>query len=158
MASAMPAAQCAPLIPPRILVVDDVEIDRGILARLLCKRGFAIAQAHSGAAAIEHVENDAPDLVLLDIRMPDLSGVEVLRQLRRNHDACALPIIMVTAEDDSSVVAECLSAGANDYVTKPVQWAILQARIITHLGLHNAHAQLLRDRARLEAVVSARAH
>jgi DNA-binding response OmpR family regulator len=157
MARAMTAPQTAGIAPPRILVVDDAEINRVILARLLSKRGFIVTEADSGAAAIEEVENDLPDLVLLDIRMADISGVEVLRHLRRTHDACVLPIIMVTGEDDLEVATACLSAGAGDYITKPVHWPILHARIVTHLGLHRAHAELQRDRTALQAVVSARA-
>lgn len=136
--------------PPRILVVDDIETNRGILRRLVSRCGFRVSEADSGYAAIELVTLHPPDLILLDMTMPGFSGLETLAILRQRYDAAALPIIMVTASHGAEVARECLAAGANDYVTKPVQWPMLQARIHTHLGLHQAHMQLVRDKTRLE--------
>jgi DNA-binding response OmpR family regulator len=127
------------IVTPRILVCDDNELGRGLLKRMLVRRGYAVEEAIDGASAIEAIQNCPPDLVLLDLRLPDLDGSEVLRQLRSDHDANALPIIMVSAEHDGEVVAGCLSLGACDYVTKPVHAGILYARITTHLDLHFAH-------------------
>ncbi|MBL8549480.1 MAG: response regulator [Hyphomonadaceae bacterium] len=135
---------------PRILVVDDVETNRGILRRLVQRAGFRVTEADSGYAAIELVTLYPPNLILLDMTMPGFSGLQTLAILRQRYDAAALPIIMVTANHGAEVARECLAAGANDYVTKPVQWPMLQARIQTHLGLHEAHMQLLADKQRLE--------
>jgi DNA-binding response OmpR family regulator len=126
-------------LAPRILVCDDNEMGRRLLRRMLTRRGYLVEEAIDGEEAIEAVERCAPDLLLLDLRLPDLDGSEVLRQLRCDRDAHALPIIMVSAEHDGEVVAGCLALGACDYVTKPVHAGILCARIATHLGLHFTH-------------------
>ncbi|HVY85290.1 MAG TPA: response regulator [Caulobacterales bacterium] len=144
--------------PPRVLIADDNDANRGILSRLLGRRGYSVFEAESGERALDMIDEVAPDMVLLDLNMPDLSGIEILRQIRRTQDSSMLPVIMVTAEHDNEMIARCLGAGANDYVTKPVQWAVLQARIETHLSLHRAHAELLHDRDRLEASIVQRAH
>jgi DNA-binding response OmpR family regulator len=127
------------IVTPRILICDDNEMGRGLLRRMLMRRGYLVEEAIDGAAAIQAVEQCPPDLVLLDLRLPDLDGSEVLRQLRCDHNASQLPIIMVSAEHDGEVVAGCLSLGACDYVTKPIHAGILYARIATHLDLHFAH-------------------
>jgi DNA-binding response OmpR family regulator len=124
---------------PRILVCDDNELGRELLKRMLLRRGYHVEEAADGVSAIEAVALCPPDLVLLDLRLPDLDGSDVLRQLRCDHDASQLPIIMVSAEHDGEVVAGCLSLGACDYVTKPIHAGILYARIATHLDAHFAH-------------------
>jgi DNA-binding response OmpR family regulator len=136
------------IVTPRILICDDNEMGRGLLKRMLLRRGYSVEEAIDGESAIEAVERCPPDLVLLDLRLPDLDGSEVLRQLRCEHDATNLPIIMVSAEHDGEVVAGCLSLGASDYVTKPVHSGILCARIATHLDLHFAHAFQSREVSR----------
>ena len=128
------------IVAPRILICDDNEIGRGLLQRLLTRRGYIVEQAVDGRSTIEAVELCVPDLVLLDLRLPDLDGSEVLRQLRCDYDTNELPIIMVSAEHDREVVAGCLSLGASDYVPKPIHAGVLYARIATHLDLHFAHA------------------
>jgi CheY-like chemotaxis protein len=125
---------------PRILICDDNEIGRALLRRLLTRRGYVVEEAVDGCAAIAAIEECAPDLVLLDLRLPDLDGAEVLRQLRCDHSGAELPIIMVSAENDGEVMAGCLSLGASDYVAKPVHAGVLYARIATHLDLHFAGA------------------
>jgi DNA-binding response OmpR family regulator len=127
------------IVTPRILVCDDNELSRGLMRRMLSRRGYLVEEAMDGSAAIEAVEQCPPDLVLLDLRLPDVDGSEVLRQLRCDHDANELPIIMVSAEHDGEIVAGCLSLGACDYVTKPIHAGVLYARITTHLDLHFAH-------------------
>jgi DNA-binding response OmpR family regulator len=124
------------IVTPRILICDDNEMGRALLKRLLTRRGYLVEEAIDGRAAIEAVETCAPDLVLLDLRLPDLDGSEVLRRLRCDHDASELPIIVVSAELDGEVVAGCLALGACDYLTKPIDAAMLYARIATHLDLH----------------------
>jgi adenylate cyclase len=128
------------ILTPRILVCDDNETGRVLMKRMLLRRGYYVDEAGDGRSAIDAIERCPPDLVVLDLRMPDIDGADVLRHLRLSHDALALPIIMVSAEHDGEVVAGCLSLGASDYVTKPVHASILYARIATHLDLHFAHA------------------
>jgi DNA-binding response OmpR family regulator len=128
------------IVTPRILICDDNEMGRALLRRMLSRRGYLVEESFDGASTIEAVEQCPPDLVLLDLRLPDLDGSEVLRQLRCDHDANELPIIMVSAEHDGEVVAGCRSLGACDYITKPIHAGILYARVATHLDLHFAHA------------------
>jgi len=119
--------------PQHILVADDSEDNRILLRRLLTRCGYEVTEVKDGVETLKAVERDAPDLILLDLRMPELDGEEALRQLRRTYDSNVLPIIIVTAEQDSNVAVDCLEAGANDYVTKPFAWPVLRARISTYL-------------------------
>ena len=119
----------SPQVAPRLLIVDDVEDNRTILARRFHKRGFECVEADSGEAALEAMAREAFDAVLLDVMMPGMSGLEVLRRARSVHSADELPIIMVTANAMSEDVAGALAIGANDYVTKPVDFAVALARV-----------------------------
>lgn len=105
-----------------ILVVDDVAVNREILKRRLVRRGFAITEAGGGREALEIIDREPVDLVLLDIMMPDVDGLEVVRTVRRSRSTEELPIIMVSARSFSEDVTQCLELGANDYVTKPVDF------------------------------------
>jgi CheY-like chemotaxis protein len=106
----------------RILVVDDVAVNREILKRRLLRRGFEITEAGGGREALEIIDREAVDLVLLDIMMPDVDGLEVVRTVRLTRSTEELPIIMVSARSFSEDVTQCLELGANDYVTKPVDF------------------------------------
>lgn len=106
----------------RILVVDDVAVNREILKRRLVRRGFEITEAGGGREALAIIEREHVDLVLLDIMMPDVDGLEVVRIVRLTRSTEELPIIMVSARSFSEDVTQCLELGANDYVTKPVDF------------------------------------
>ncbi len=121
-----------------ILVVDDEEINRDLLSRRLEKRGFHVVTAADGVEALAKIEAEMFDMVLLDIMLPNIDGLEVLQKIREEHSASELPIIMVSAKDDSEGIVEALTLGANDYVTKPVDFPVVLARIQTHL----AHRQV----------------
>ena len=129
-----------------VLVVDDESLNRDMLSRRLRRAGFAVLEAESGPAALRMVEAAPVDLVLLDNMMPGLSGVEVLEQLRRRFSAAELPVIMVTAQAGSDHVVKALESGANDYITKPVDFAVATARIRTQLSRQSAEREL-RDSA-----------
>lgn len=105
-----------------ILVVDDVAVNREILKRRLIRRGFRITEASGGREALEIIDSQAIDLVLLDIMMPDIDGLEVVRTVRKTRTTRDLPIIMVSAKSFSEDVTQCIDLGANDYVTKPVDF------------------------------------
>jgi len=107
---------------PRILVVDDVTVNREILKRWLSRRGFSITEAADGYEALRIVEQEAIDLILLDIMMPKLNGTEVVRAIRRTRSQLSLPIIMVSAKSFNEDVAQSLDIGANAYITKPVDF------------------------------------
>jgi CheY-like chemotaxis protein len=121
-----------------ILVVDDLPANRDILARRLERSGFRVLQASSGIEALELLGRSAVDCLLLDIAMPGMTGLEVLREVRADRSSALLPVIMVTAKTDSEDVVEALSLGANDYVTKPVDFPVALARIKAHLRVRSA--------------------
>jgi diguanylate cyclase (GGDEF)-like protein len=138
VALARPSADPVANPLPRLLIVDDVPENRDILARRFQRRGFEITQATGGYQALELVEQQAFDLVLLDVMMPDLDGLEVLKRIREHHGAVTLPVIMVTAKTQSEDVVLALELGANDYLTKPVDFAVALARANTQIGRKRA--------------------
>ncbi|MBW2453588.1 MAG: response regulator [Deltaproteobacteria bacterium] len=121
--------------PASLLVVDDSELNREVLAQQLRERGYQVEVAASGAAALARVDRGGFDLILLDVMMPGLSGLEVLKILRQQHAPADLPVIMVTARDGAEDVVEALEAGANDFVTKATDLSVAQARVETQLAL-----------------------
>ena len=131
-----------PVEPAHLLVVDDNAENRDMLSRRLRAHGFTIAVAENGPEALRLLEEVPFDLVLLDVVMPGMSGLEVLRDLRGRHDAADLPVIMATARDDSNDVVTALRLGANDYVTKPLDFPVVLARVGTQLSLARAKARI----------------
>ncbi|MCU1301552.1 MAG: response regulator receiver modulated diguanylate cyclase/phosphodiesterase with sensor(s) [Candidatus Sulfotelmatobacter sp.] len=126
----------------RLLIVDDNELNRDMLARRLARKGYEILLADSARQLPERVKEDAIDLVLLDIEMPEISGLEALKTLRETYTPIELPIIMVTAKNQSEDVVKALDLGANDYVTKPIDFAVALARIGTQLSHKRAQEGL----------------
>ena len=104
----------------KLLIVDDIADNRTMLSRRFAKRGFEIVEADCGAEALRLVQEQTFDVVLLDVMMPDMDGMDVLRRLRKKFSASLLPVIMVTAKTQSEDIVEALKIGANDYVTKPI--------------------------------------
>ena len=125
-----------------VLIVDDDEFNRDMLLRGLERHGHAATAAASGAAALELIRSRPFDVVLMDIRMPDMSGIDALRHVRLRATSGVLPVIMVTAEDSSQDVVEALAAGANDFVGKPIDLPVLLARIQTQLLRKQAEDRL----------------
>ena len=125
-----------------ILVVDDDEANRDMLSRRLQKKGYQVDVAHDGHCALEMVKNRKFDLILLDVMMPGLDGLGVLKVVRGARSATELPVIMATARDKSEDVVAALSLGANDYVTKPLDFPVVLARIETQLSLKRAVDQI----------------
>ncbi|HUE02737.1 MAG TPA: EAL domain-containing protein [Bryobacteraceae bacterium] len=125
-----------------LLIVDDEESNRDMLSRRLLRQGFEVLVAEDGPQALEAIARELPDMVLLDIRMPGMSGMEVLRTIREQHSPTQLPVIMVTAEGHSASIVEALQMGANDYVTKPVDMPVALARIRTMLSQKTVSAAL----------------
>ena len=123
----------------RVLIVDDNELNRDMLARRLERKGYEVLVAASARELMDLLKAEKLDLVLLDIEMPEVSGLEALRAIRERYSANELPIIMVTARNQSDDVVKALNMGANDYLTKPVDFAVALARIGTQLS--HKHAQ-----------------
>jgi phosphoserine phosphatase RsbU/P len=126
-----------------ILIVDDEELNRDGLARRLQRHDYEVAVAKSGPEAIELLGERRFDLVLLDLMMPGMNGLEVLNFLRRVDSLVDLPIIMVTARGESEDMVEALERGANDYITKPLDMPVVLARIRTQLALRRSVAQVM---------------
>src|SRR5262245_49834687 len=118
-----------------VLVVDDNEDNRDMLSRRLKKQGYAVSVAEDGQRALNMIAAEKFDLILLDIMMPGISGMEVLKKLRETYTVADLPIIMATAKDQSEDVVAALKMGANDYVTKPLDFPVVLARVQTQLAL-----------------------
>ena len=116
-----------------ILVVDDHPDNRELLMRRLEREGFRALGAESGREALSRVKGGEVSLILLDVMMPEMSGLEVLRSVREAYSAAELPIIMVTAKSQSEDVVEALGQGANDYITKPIDFPVALARIRAQL-------------------------
>ena len=127
----------------RLLIVDDVNDNRTLLTRRFERRGFEVVEADSGFAALELIDREPFDLVLLDVMMPGIDGIETLRRIRKQKSASALPVIMVTAKTGPSHIVDALELGANDYVTKPVDFAVAFARVNTQIDRKRAEQQVL---------------
>ncbi len=128
--------------PDSLLIVDDDAINRDLMLRRLSKRGFNAYPAGNGRGALEWINSNRADLILLDVEMPDMSGLEVLKTLRMTYTPAQLPIIMVTGKASSDDVVAALAAGANDYVTKPIDFPVVLARIQTQLSRKHAEEAL----------------
>jgi len=131
-----------------ILIVDDEEMNRDMLSQRLEMDGYDVTTAADGRQALDLVERQSFDLVLLDVMMPGLSGLEVLSILRTRYSPAELPVILVTAKDRSDDIVGAFNLGASDYVIKPVKYAVALARIVTHVSLKRMHAELSRSEAR----------
>ena len=125
--------------PPLILVVDDDKATVDILRTRLQSQGYAVVSASDGEAGLQAVQEHRPDLVLLDVNMPKLDGLEVCRRLKTDGALPFTPVILVTALADSRDVVAGLDAGADEYITKPVEAAALMARVRSMLRMKELH-------------------
>jgi adenylate cyclase len=129
----------------KILVVDDEESNRILLCDMLEDKGYKTSQAVDGAEALCEVERDPPDLILLDLMMPGLNGFEVCRRLKQNPETAVIPVLMVTALSERRERILGVEAGANDFLTKPVDMQDLTLRVRNAL-----HAKALYDQLKIE--------
>jgi len=132
--------------PGRLLVVDDVEANRDLLARRLRQMGHAVEMAANGREALERMRADAFDLILLDVMMPEMDGLEVLEELRADEALRTIPVLMVSAVQEMESVVRCIERGATDYLPKPLNVVLLKARVESSL-----EKKRLRDREQLHA-------
>jgi adenylate cyclase len=151
-AAAPAAGAAAPLqMPFRVLVVDDDPDMAGFLVHLLMQQGLQAEISANGAAAIERIAVSPPDLVLLDVEMPGPSGFDICRKLKDNEATALLPVVLVTALEDQDSRVRGIEAGADDFLSKPVQREELIARVNTLRRLHETRKEL--ERRRLAAEV-----
>jgi two-component system, sensor histidine kinase and response regulator len=128
--------------PPSILVVDDTPANLQLLVELLSERGYRVRPVPSGELALRAVQASKPDLVLLDINMPGLSGYDVCRRLKSDATTYDIPVIFLSALNEPSVKVLAFQCGGVDYVTKPFQVDEIAARVNTHLEIRNQRARL----------------
>jgi len=136
-------------IPAKILVVDDTPKNVKLLDYLLTGKGYAVVTAASGPEALAQVEAERPDLVLLDVVMPEMSGYEVCRKIRENPATGILPVVMVTALDPAQERVKGLEAGADDFLTKPINQPELLARVRSLLRIKELYDTVQSQAAQL---------
>jgi class 3 adenylate cyclase len=125
-----------------LLVVDDNSMNSSLLSRRFVRLGYEVTVADSGRKALDLIAARPFDAVLLDVMMPELSGLQVLEEVRMSHSAVDLPIIMATALDQPEDVVRALKLGANDYVSKPFDFEVVLARLTTQLSLKRAKQEV----------------
>ncbi len=128
--------------PTSILVAEDNHVTREVLQRRLGERGYTVHLAEDGEAALRAVKTQQVDLVLLDLMMPHMDGLAMLKAVREEHPASELPVVVLTVKEGSEDVVEALRLGANDYVTKTVDFSVILARIETQLSLRRMMAKV----------------
>ncbi len=137
--------------PPWILIADDSPSNLDILRTRLAAHGYEILTATNGEDALAQAKEKRPDLILLDVMMPKLDGIEVCQRLKADSTLPFMPIIMVTAKSDLKDIVTGLEAGGDDYLTKPVDQAALVARVKSMLRIKRLHDTVQDQAARLEA-------
>lgn len=129
----------------KILIVDDSEMNRAILIDML-EEDFDIIEAENGIKAIEIIRQGivSPDIMLLDIIMPEMDGFEVLSEMNRNGIISEIPVIMISAENDSDCIERAYEMGVTDYISRPFNVAVVRRRVMNTLALHAKHKKLVR--------------
>ncbi|HEX6559143.1 MAG TPA: diguanylate cyclase [Longimicrobiales bacterium] len=148
MESPVPSSQPESL--GRILVVDDNRDNVEIISTRLRFRGYEIAEASDGSAALDAVRENPPDLILLDVMLPDIDGYEISRRIKGDESMPFIPIILVTARDTTQDKVAGLDAGADDYLTKPINFPELEARVRSMLRIKKLQDEIERQNRELE--------
>jgi DNA-binding response OmpR family regulator len=128
----------------RIMVVDDQPANLKLMEEILRQEGYNVRSFPRGRLALAVAGEDQPDLILLDITMPEMNGFEVCEQLKSDPTLAPIPVIFLSALSDTSDKVMAFRCGGVDYITKPIQVEELQARVKTHLELHYLHRELQR--------------
>lgn len=140
-----------------ILAVDDSRTSLAVLGRRLAHLGYRAVLCDTGAEALDLIAGRGFDLVLLDMTMPRLSGLRVLREIRASGDTANLPVIVLTGRGDPAAAVEALAAGADDHLAKPFDFEMLAARIARVLARARQVGELKRANAALDARIATRA-
>jgi CheY-like chemotaxis protein len=135
---------------PDILIVDDVADNLKILGYILKKQGYKVRPVTNGMLALQVAIKEKPDLILLDIMMPDMDGYEVCRRLKENPKLADIPVIFISALNDTKDIVKALESGGVDYITKPFKAEEVKARVSTHLKLHLQSQTLQRQSKELQ--------
>ncbi|NKQ37506.1 MAG: response regulator [Chloroflexi bacterium] len=143
---------------PSILIVDDTPDNLRLLSNILGRAGYRIRAARNGRIALTSAQATPPDLILLDIMMPDLDGFDVCRRLKADEQTRHIPIIFISALDDVQNIVQSFSLGGVDYITKPFQAEEVLARVNSHITLHRLQKNLKEQVAELDAFAHTVAH
>jgi len=135
----------------RLLVIDDNETNRDLLSRQLARYGYVVATASDGKEGLDRLEKEDYDLVLLDVIMPRMDGVETLQRIQADDRLATIPVIMLSSLDEVDSAVRCIEMGALDYVSKPVQPTLLEARIAAALEIRELHRRERTYRKRVAA-------
>lgn len=132
-------------IIPKVLVVDDEATNRKLLRAVLSRaeEAYTVMEADSGKAMLESVDRERPDIILLDVMMPEMTGYEACEKLKSNKKYGAIPVLFITALDTTEDMVKCFSAGAADYIMKPINAEEIKARVKTHLRIKRAEEERL---------------
>jgi diguanylate cyclase (GGDEF)-like protein len=136
-----------------ILIVDDSKLNIQVLSDILKEKSYRIASARSGMMALEFVNMNKPDLMLLDIMMPEIDGFEVCRRLKADPESANIPIIFISGLDKSKDIVKGFKAGAVDYIIKPFQKEVVLARVSTHLKLSETQKKLEKTNSELKELL-----
>lgn len=143
---------------PNILIVDDVPANLRLLDHILRDKGYKVRPVPNGTLALQVAEKEKPDLILLDVMMPDIDGFEVCRRLKANPKLNDVPIIFISALNDTNDIVKALTAGGADFITKPFKAEEVRVRVETHLNLYNQKKELQRINAEKDRFFSIIAH
>lgn len=141
-----------PSRPPRILVVDDTPSNLQLLSEIFKGRGYEIQAALSGKLALQAIQTHPPDLILLDIAMPDINGYEVCRKIKTDERFSDIPIIFVSGLQNVTSIVKAFEVGAVDYIIKPFQISEIRARVQTHLALRFQREELREANSQLKSL------
>lgn len=136
-----------------VLIVDDVEVNRAILDGIVSSMGCSTVLAENGAQALEYIRENLPNLVLTDISMPEMDGYELCSALKANVETRDIPIIFISAFDETKDIVKGFTLGGGDYITKPFIPELVRARVNVHLKLYEATMQIRESNRRLQVSV-----
>lgn len=143
---------------PNILIVDDVLANLRLLDHILREKGYKVRPVTNGTLALQVAEKEKPDLVLLDIMMPDIDGFEVCRRFKENPKLSDVPIIFISALNDTKDIVKALKSGGADYITKPFKAEEVRVRVATHLNIYFQQKELQKLNAQKDKFFSIIAH
>ncbi len=144
------------IINPNILIVDDKPHNIILLSSMLKEAGYNVKSTTSGMDALQEVKNDPPDLILLDINMPEMDGYEVCRKLKSDEKSKDIPVLFLSAMTDTDAIIKAFENGGVDYITKPFKFEEVKARVKTHIDINNLKLELKKQNENLEKLVCKR--